>query len=197
MFYPVYLLGLFITCPSPQRLPSDPQKFHWDNQSHLARSFMGNEGNSLLKSTTCKVPVICLTLSSSWGGKALVHDPRGPSQSPKVTKNATKITRSHSAGLYMGKEGNSYLKSITYSQPVIHSTPTPSWSGISPTHPPRGHHQSLKATKNSTEITRSHLAGLFMGQQGNWLLKSLTCKVLLMRLTLSTSWVGASPMHHL
>ena len=136
------------------------------------------------------------TLSSSWGGAALSHDPRGPSQSSKGIKNATKITRSHLASFYMGKEGNSHLKSITYSLPVICPTPTFSWGGISSIHPPSGYPQSLKATKNATKITRSHLASLFIGKHGSRLLKSTICKVTLMRPTLSNSWVGISPIHH-
>ena len=92
---------------------------------------MGKEGNSHLKSITYSLPVIHPTSTFSW---------------------ATKITRYHLAGLYMGKQGYSHMKSITYSLPVICPTPTFSWGGISPTHPPSGHPQSLKATKNATEL---------------------------------------------
>ena len=76
---------------------------------------MGKEGNRHMKSITCSVLLISPTSSPSWDGTSLIHHPRAPFQSPKVTKNAVKITRSRFAGLFIGEEGNYYLKSITYS----------------------------------------------------------------------------------
>ena len=71
------------------------------------------EGDNYLKFITCSVFLICPTPSPSWGGTSPIHHPRGPFQSPKVTKNATMIIRSHLASLFIGKEGNGHLKSIT------------------------------------------------------------------------------------
>ena len=55
-----------------------------------------------------------------------------------MTKNATKIIRSCLAGLFMGKKGNSHLKSITCSVLLTFLTSSPSWGGTSPIHHPRG-----------------------------------------------------------
>ena len=75
---------------------------------------MEKEANNCLESITCSVFLICPTQYLSWGGTPPIHNPRGPYQSPKVTKNATMIMRSHLAGFFMEKEGNSHLKSITW-----------------------------------------------------------------------------------
>ena len=63
---------------------------------------MGEEGNLHLKSIICEVPLICYTPSFSWGATTLIPDPRGPTQCPKPTKNATEVTRSNITliGLY-------------------------------------------------------------------------------------------------
>ena len=133
---------------------------------------MGNEGNSQLKSITCLLLLISPTSSPSWGGTSPIHHPRAPFQSPKVTKSAVKITRSCLAGIFIGKEGDNYLKSI--SLPNL-SYPFPLLGGTSPIHHPRGPFQSPKVTKNATMIIRSHLARLFIGKEGNSYLKSITC----------------------
>ena len=49
----------------------------------------------------------------SWGGTSPIHHPRGPPQIPKATKNTTEISRSHLAAVFIGKEGNNHLKSVT------------------------------------------------------------------------------------
>ena len=87
---------------------------------------MGEKGNNHLKSITCPSP--------SLGGVLLIHHPRGLFQSSKVTKNTTKIIRSCLAGLFMGKEGNSYMKSITCLVLLISSTffPLLGWYITSP-----------------------------------------------------------------
>ena len=121
---------------------------------------MGKEGNSHLKSITCSVLLISPTSFSSWDGTSLIHHPRAPFQSHKVTKNAIKITRSCFAGLFIGKEGNYYLKSITCSVFLICPTQSLSWDGTPPIHHHRGPFQSPKVTKNATMIIRSHLAGI-------------------------------------
>ena len=158
---------------------------------------MGKEGNNHLKSITCQVFLIFSNLSSPRGGVLLIHYPRGPFQSPKVTKNATKIIRTCLAGLFMGKEGNSHLKSITCSILLIFPTSSPSWGGTSPIHHPRALFQSLEVTKNAIKITRSCLAGLFIGKEGNNYLESITCQVFLICPTSSPSWGGTSPIHYL
>ena len=157
---------------------------------------MGKEGNNHLKSITCQVFLIFSNLSSPRGGVLLIHYPRGPFQSPKVTKNATKIIRTCLAGLFMRKEGNSHLKSITCSILLIFTTSFPSWVGASPVHHPRAPLQSPKMTKNAIKITRSCLAGLFMGKEGNNCLESITCSVFLICPTQSLSWDGTPPIHH-
>ena len=53
-------------------------------------------------------------------------------------KNLTKLTRSHLAGLLVGKERNNHLISITFTVLLIWPTPSPSW-GNKITHPsPQG-----------------------------------------------------------
>ena len=74
---------------------------------------MGKEENNRLESITCSVFLICPTPSPSLGGTSPNHHPRGPYPSAKVTKNGTMIIRSHLASLFIGKEGNGHLKSIT------------------------------------------------------------------------------------
>ena len=115
------------------------------------------------------------TPSPSWGGTSPIPHPRGPPESPKVTKNTTVISRSHLAVVFIGKEGNNHLKSVTCLVPLICPTPSPSWGSTSPIPHPRGPPQSPKATKNTTKISRSHLAAVFIGKEGNNHLKSVTC----------------------
>ena len=93
----------------------------------------------------------------------------------------------------MGKEGNSHLKSITCSILLIFPTSSPSWGGTSPIHHPRALFHRLEVTKNAIKITRSCLAGLFMGNEGNNCLESITCSVFLI---CPTSWGGISRNHH-
>ena len=59
----------------------------------LAVFLVGKEGNSPLKTTKCQVFLIRPTPSPSLGGASPIRHPRGPPQSPKATKNTTKITR--------------------------------------------------------------------------------------------------------
>ena len=66
----------------------------------------------------------------------------------------------------MGKEGNSHLKSISCQALLIHFTMSSYWGGIVPIHHLKGLFQSLKVDKNATKITRSCLAGFFMGKEG-------------------------------
>ena len=96
----------------------------------------------------------------------------------------------------MGKEGNSHLKSTTCAILLIFSTSSPSWGGQSPIHHPRALFQSLEVTKNAIKITRSCLAGLFIGNEGNNYLESITCQVFLIFPTPSPSWCGTSLIHH-
>ena len=147
---------------------------------------MGKEGNNHLKSITCQVFLIFSTPSPYWSGVLLIYHPRGPFQSPKVTKNATKIIRSCLAGLFMGKEGNSHLKSITCSVLLISPTSSPSWDGTSLIHHPRA----------PFKISRSRFAGLFIGKEGNYYLKSITYSVFLICPTWSLTWGGTPPIHH-
>ena len=125
----------FITPGTPIRASKQPNAINI-TRSCLAGLFMGKEGNNHLKSITCQVFLIFSNLSSPRGGVLLIHYPRGPFQSPKVTKNATKIIRSCLAGLFIGNEGNNHLKSITCSVLLIFPTSFPSWGDISPIHHP-------------------------------------------------------------
>ena len=95
--YLVILLGWRITHFSPLGPRSEPlslqncyQANHWLWQGS-AIFIMGKEGNSPLKSIKCRLQ-ICPTLSPSWGGASPTLDPRGPYQSPKVTRGTTKRT---------------------------------------------------------------------------------------------------------
>ena len=126
---------------------------------------MGKKGNNHLKSITCQVFLIFSTPSPSWGGELLFHPPRGPFQSPKVTKNTTNKTRACLAGPFMGKEGNSHMKSITCSVLLISPTSSPFWNGTLLIHHPRAPFQSPKVTKNAIKLTRSRFAGLFLGKE--------------------------------
>ena len=132
---------------------------------------MGKEGNSQLKSITCSLLLISPTSSPSWVGTSPIHHPKAPFQSPKVTKRAVKITRSCLAGIFIGKEGDNYLKFITCSVFLIFPTLSFSLGGTSPIHHPGGPFQSPKVTKNATNMIRSCLAGPFMGKEGNRNLK--------------------------
>ena len=156
---------------------------------------MGEEVSLYLKSIIFHIPLSFLTTSPSWVGTTSIHDPRGSPQCPKASKNATEITRSQLACLFIGKEGNSHLKSVTCLVPVICPTPSTSWGCLSPIHHPRGPPQIPKASKNATEIIKSYLARSFMGKEGNSLLKSTTCKVPVICLTLSSSWGGTALFH--
>ena len=105
---------------------------------------MGKEGNCHLKSITCSVYLISPTSSPSWDGTSLIYHPMAPFQSPNVTKNANKITRSRFAGLFIGKEGHFYLKSIICTVFLICPTWSLSWGGTPPIH----HHRApIKAQK--------------------------------------------------
>ena len=144
---------------------------------------MGKKGDNHLKSISCQVFLI---FSTSLGGVSLIHHPRGLFKSPKVTKNATKIIRSCLAGLFIGKEGNSQLKSITCFLLLISPTSSPSWGGTSPIHHPRAPFQSPKVTKSAVKITRSCLAGIIIKEGDNYL-KFITCSVFLICPTPSPS----------
>ena len=100
-------------------------------RSCLAGIFIKKEGDNYLKFITCSVFLICPTPSPSWDGTSLIYHPMAPFQSPKVTKNANKITRSRFAGLFIGKEGHIYLKSIICTVFLI----CPTWSHPSPQGP--------------------------------------------------------------
>ena len=75
--------------------------------------------------------------------------------------------------------------------------PTPSPPGV--VHAPSitlgAPHHSPKVTKKVTKMTRSHLASLVMGKEGNRHLKSITCLVLRLVPTLSPIWGGKSPIY--
>ena len=157
---------------------------------------MGKKGNSQMKSITCLVLLISPTSFPSWGGTLPIHHPKAPFQSPKVTKNSIDLTRSCLAGLFIGKEGDNYLKSVTCSVFLICPTPCPSWGGTSPIRQPRGPFKSRKVTKNATNLIKPCLAELFMGKEGNCHFKSITCSVLLISSTSSPAWDGTSPIHH-
>ena len=90
----------------------------------------------------------------------------------------------------MGKKGNNHLKSITCQVFLIFSTLL---EGVLLIHHPRGLFKSPKVTKNATKIIRSCLAGLFIGNEGNNHLKSITCSVLLIFPTLSPPGVIYHP----
>ena len=72
----------------------------------------------------------------------------------------------------IGKEGNNHLKSMTCSIPLIRPTLSLAWGGTLPICYPRG---PPPATKNITEISRSHSGAIFTGKEGNNHLKSVTC----------------------
>ena len=75
----------------------------------------------------------------------------------------------------IGKEGNNHLKSMTCSVPLIRPTPSLAWGGTLPICYPRGPPQSPKATKNITDMSRSHSGAVFTIKEGNNHLKSVTC----------------------
>ena len=97
---------------------------------------------------------------------------------------------------FMGKEGNSHLKTTKCQVFLICPTPSSSLGGASIICHPRGPPQSLKATKNTTKITRFGLAVFLVGKEGNSPLKTTKCQVFLIRPTPSTSLGGASPIRH-
>ena len=130
-------------------------------------------------------------------GWRITHlSPQGPPQSPKAAKNTTEITTFGLAVFFVGKEGNSHLKTIKCQVFLICPTPSPSWGGASPIRHPRGPPQSPKATKNTTQLTTFGLAVFFVGEEGNSYHKTIKCKVFLIRPTPSPSWGGASPIPH-
>ena len=99
------LLGWYITHPSPQGSFSEPQsdqKSHQDNKILLSRPFHRERGEQLpgiyhlLRLSDLPYPVSLL------GWYITQPSPQGPPQSSKPTKNATKITRSHLAGVSPG-----------------------------------------------------------------------------------------------
>ena len=90
----------------------------------------------------------------------------GPPQSPKATKNTIEISRSHLAAVFIGKEGNNHLKSLTCKVPLIWPTQSPSWGGTSPICLPKGPPTSPEATKNTIKISRFLLAAVFIGKEG-------------------------------
>ena len=157
---------------------------------------MGKKGISQMKSITCLVLLNSPTSSPSWGSTLPIHHPRAPFQSPKVTKNSFKLTRSCLAGLFIGKEGDNYLKSVTCSVFLICPTPCPSWGGTSPIHHLGGPFKSPKVTNKATNLIRPRIAELFMGKEGNCHFQSMTCSVFLISPTSSPSWDGTSPIHH-
>ena len=176
--------------------PQSEQKCHQDNKILLSRPFHRERGQQLpgvyhlLSLPDLSYPILLLGCSSP------IHNPRGPFQSPKVTKNAIKIIRSCLAGHFLGEKGENHLKSITCSVLLIFITSFPSWGSASPIHHPRAPIQSPKMTKNAIKITRSCLAGLFIGNEGNNYLETITCQVFLIFPTPSPSWCGTSPIHH-
>ena len=136
---------------------------------------MREEGISPLRTIRCSVFPKRLTPSPAWGGASPINHPRGCPQSPKATKNTTKITRFCLPTCFMGKEENSLLKTIIRNVFLICPTLSPSCGGASPIRHPRGPPQSFRATKNTTELSKFGLLILFTGNVGNRPLKTIKC----------------------
>ena len=130
---------------------------------------MGKEGNNHLKSITCQVFLILASPSPSLGGVLLIHHPRGLFRSPNVTKNVTKMIRSCLAGLFMGKEGNSHLKSITCSVLLTFLTSSPSWGGTAPIHHPRGSFSEPQSEQKCHQDNKILLSRPFYRERGEQL----------------------------
>ena len=74
---------------------------------------------------------------------------------------------------FVGKEGNSHLKTIKCKVFLISPTPSPSWGGASPIRYPRGPPQSPKAAKNTIKTTRFGSALFLVGKEGTTPLKTI------------------------
>ena len=109
------LLGWYITHPSPQGSllePQSDQKCNQDNQILLSRTFLGDRGEQSPEIYHLFSPDFSHR-SPHLGGASPMHHPRAPLQSPKMTKNTIKITRSCLAGLFIREEGNNYLENLS------------------------------------------------------------------------------------
>ena len=139
--YPVTFLGWLITHPPPQGPPPQSPSPTKNNTKittfALAVFFVGEEGNSPLKTIKCYVFQICPTPLASWGGASPICHPRGPPHSPKAAKINAEITRFSSVVFSVGREGSSPLNTIKCKVFLICPTLTPSKSGKSPICHPR------------------------------------------------------------
>ena len=89
---------------------------------------MGKEGNNYLKSVSCFAPMIVTAPAPSYSGKPPIHHPRAPPQSPKLTKNATKMKRSDSYSWVRGELSPEIYNLIV---PLICPTLSPFQGGTS------------------------------------------------------------------
>ena len=123
-----------------------------------------------LKTIKRKGFLISPTPSLSWGSALPIHYPKGAAPSQNATKNTTKINRfgltvslwvkSRTAPL---KPSN--VKPLSFFLPC--HPPRGEGGGTSPSHHARGTSHSLKATKNTSVISRFGLAVFFIGNEGN------------------------------
>ena len=109
---PCFVQSHYLSGVDPLRAPQRPKRP--PIQPDLAKLifFMSKEENSFHKTVRRQVSLIHPPPSSSWGGTSPICHPRCPPQSPKATKNTTEIIRFDLAVFFLGKEGNSPLKTI-------------------------------------------------------------------------------------
>ena len=122
---------------------------------------------SPLKTIKHKGFLISPTPSLSWGSALPIHYPKGAAPSQNATKNTTKINRFGLTVSLWVKSRTAPLKPSNV-KPLSFVLPRhPPGGGTLPSHHPRGTSQSLKATRNTTVITRFGLAVFFIVKEGN------------------------------
>ena len=94
----VFVIGPSCSDAQPTHLPRGASERHKVSKNTTEMTnwakqlFNGTVGEAPLRTIKCEVFVSLPTLSTSWGGLSPIRDPRGPPQSPKVTKNTIEIT---------------------------------------------------------------------------------------------------------
>ena len=94
--------------------------------------FTGEEGNSPLKTIKHPPFQISSAPSPSRGGASPIYHPRSTPQCYKATKNTPEVIWFGLAVFFVGKEGNSLLKTIKHQSFLIFPILSTSWLGPSP-----------------------------------------------------------------
>ena len=154
-------------------------------------TFIGKEGNSSLQNCIYRFHCSRPALSASWEDTSPICHPAGFHQSPKSTKNTTKVTTFYIVATFTGRKGNSPLQNCIYQ--FFCSRPTLSGGVTLPISCLARPHQSPKIT---TRVTIFYLVATFIGKEGNSPLQNYMYQLLCYRPTLSASLGDTSPICH-